>query len=330
MSKIVRKTALIFGQNAGFHQLAQFGSLAAGSPMFSTDPAVLQALSNWLEGWFSAVLGSNSPAIEDVNTAFYVLAYQIAYLMQEGIPEWDSGTTYYIGSVVQYSNVHYMSLIDTNLNVTPGSNHTDWVIIGGQIATAPGDMLYANSHNDLVRLPAGAQYQVLQMGASAVPYWRYGFIGSAAFVGNTSFSVAGSPTSLTHLTAGTATAPTVVFNPVTNGGTGPTILTTTSSNLQVTVNNLPAGFYKVTYKYVVEHDSGNASFAISDGTNLSGYAGFGVPTWNSCTTIGFFEYGSSGNQTFELVGGTSASTSVRGDNSDASGWRIDFSIEQVA
>ena len=116
MSKILRKTAQIFGSNAGPNQLAKFGSLAAGSPTFSTDPAVIQALSNYLTGWFGAIIGANSPAIEDMNALCFLFAYQLAYGFQAGVAEWDSGTTYYTGSMVNSGGQLYVSLTDNNLN----------------------------------------------------------------------------------------------------------------------------------------------------------------------------------------------------------------------
>ncbi|CAK9250666.1 unnamed protein product [Sphagnum jensenii] len=120
----------------GFQQLAQFGSLAAASPAYSSDPAVIQASSGWLEGWFGAVLGGNSPAIEDMNAYCYVMAYQIAYLMQAGVSEWDSGTTYYKGSIVNDgTGKAYFSLVDTNLNnaVTSASY---WLPVNGPLPTS--------------------------------------------------------------------------------------------------------------------------------------------------------------------------------------------------
>lgn len=116
MPKILRKTAIPFGASSGFQQSAQFGSLAAASIVYSTDPAVIQALSNWSEGWFAAILGGNSPAIEDMNSMCLVFGYQLAYIMQAGVPEWDAGTTYYTGSLVNSAGKIYVSLIDTNLN----------------------------------------------------------------------------------------------------------------------------------------------------------------------------------------------------------------------
>lgn len=127
MSKITRKTAVVFGASAGFQQIAEFGSFAASTPAFSTDPAVIQSLSQWLEGWFGAVVGNNSPAIEDMNAFCYVAAYQLAYVMQAGIPEYDSGTTYYTGSFVNSSGNIYVSLQDNNVG-HPISNTTYWAL----------------------------------------------------------------------------------------------------------------------------------------------------------------------------------------------------------
>lgn len=116
MAKIIRKVAKIFGSSSGALEVSEFGSLAAGLPVYSTDPAVIQSLAQWLEGWFSAVVGANSPAIEDMNAFCYVMAYQISYLMQAGVAEWDATTTYYIGSMVNDGGALYISKTDDNLN----------------------------------------------------------------------------------------------------------------------------------------------------------------------------------------------------------------------
>jgi hypothetical protein len=112
LSRIYQK---IFGSSAASGEIGKFGSLAAGSPTTTTDPAQMQSLSQWLGGWGSAVLGGNSPALEDMNAVHYVMAYQLAYLMQAGVPEWDSSTTYYIGSFAQDGNGYiYVSLTNNN------------------------------------------------------------------------------------------------------------------------------------------------------------------------------------------------------------------------
>lgn len=133
MAKIARKTMQIFGSAAGVGQIAQFGSLAASAPVFTTDPNVIQALANYLGGWFSGVEGANSPAIEDMNALCYLYAYQLAYLYQEGIPEWDTATTYFIGSVAQDGSGNaYSSLTNTNLG-NALTNASFWKPFGGGI-----------------------------------------------------------------------------------------------------------------------------------------------------------------------------------------------------
>lgn len=132
-TRLARITQQLFGSTAGTNQIAQFGSLAAGSPQrfsgTSVNPATVQSLGNFLQGWFGASVGSNSPAEEDMNALFYLCFYQIYYMLQLGIPEWDSGTTYFNGSIVQNgSGIIYMSLIDDNTN-NALTVTADWVQI---------------------------------------------------------------------------------------------------------------------------------------------------------------------------------------------------------
>lgn len=131
MAKITREPMKVFGSAAGTDQIAQFGSLFAGAPAYSTDPSTIQALSNYLTGWFAAAIGGNSPTIEDMNAICYLFAYQIAYLMQTGVPEWEAGTTYYIGSIVQDGlGNEYVSIADNNTN-NATSDATKWKGKGG-------------------------------------------------------------------------------------------------------------------------------------------------------------------------------------------------------
>lgn len=129
MARITRYTQSIFGSSASANQIAKFGSFAAGSPArysgSTITPALVQALSQYLSGWFGAVEGAYSPAIEDMNAICYLFAYQISYMLQSGVPEWDSGTTYYTGQIVQdASGTVYASRTNTNTNnaLTDGIN----------------------------------------------------------------------------------------------------------------------------------------------------------------------------------------------------------------
>lgn len=174
MAKIVRKTAKIFGSSAGTNQIAEFGSLFAGTPVFSTDPAVIQSLTNWLQGWFAAVEDINSPAIEDMNAFCYVMAYQIAYILQQGIGEWDSGTTYYTNSYVSSGNTIYVSLQDNNLNhaVSDGAWWAPYlnVSVNGSGDDVCSVKFYAPNFITTTTNPASAGF--IRMAKTEGIYWR--------------------------------------------------------------------------------------------------------------------------------------------------------------
>lgn len=122
---LTRVTQKIMGSSAGPDQIGKFGSLAAGTPTTTTDPAEMQELSNWLTGWFGAVVAGNSPAIEDMNALCYVVTYQLAYMFEWGVAQYDSATQYNSGSIVNVGGVLYTSLQDVNLNHTPTTS-PDW------------------------------------------------------------------------------------------------------------------------------------------------------------------------------------------------------------
>ena len=132
MAKLPRVTQRQFASTAGANEIAEFGSYAAASPAFTTDPAVVQDLPNFLEGWFGAVVGGNSPTIEDMNALFFLAFYQLTYLFEEGVPEWIATTTYYTGSIVNVGGVLYKSIIDNNLNNDPSSSLEAWALAIGK------------------------------------------------------------------------------------------------------------------------------------------------------------------------------------------------------
>jgi hypothetical protein len=113
----VRKFLPQFGSAAGTGDggIGVFGSAAADAPAHSTDPSVVASLANWAGGWLSAVLAGNSPTVDDLNAPDYVFGYQLCYLLQEGLAEWDTDTEYLTGSLVQNgSGIVYVSLQDAN------------------------------------------------------------------------------------------------------------------------------------------------------------------------------------------------------------------------
>lgn len=170
MAKITRATQTIFGGTGITSDFGEFGSLAAGTPTTTKNPATIQFLAAWGLGWAQATIGALIPAYQDMNSVHYLAFYQICYLLQMGIAEWDSGTTYYTDSIVQYNSVLYQSLIDTNLNNEPDTSPSDWLCIspnafGGNVASTSSMMLpnTGNSFkvtgttniNNIVSEPAG-------------------------------------------------------------------------------------------------------------------------------------------------------------------------------
>lgn len=135
MAKLARKTSTLFANAATVDELAQFGSTVANNPSpptFSQDPDVLQANAAWDEGWQDAIYaGDKAPVLEEWNAVCYVFSWLISYIYEMGIPEWDSGTTYYKNSVVQDNaglGQFFFSLQDDNLNNTPpvGTSNSFW------------------------------------------------------------------------------------------------------------------------------------------------------------------------------------------------------------
>lgn len=127
-SKILRATQKLFASNAGPTQIGKFGSLAAGTPEYTSDPELIQSLSGYLDGWYGAILGGNSPAIQDVNALDFLWSRQLAYLMQQGIAEWDVETEYFENSYCTFAGVIYVSVADNNLahSPDPATNTGAW------------------------------------------------------------------------------------------------------------------------------------------------------------------------------------------------------------
>lgn len=135
MAKITRAKQELFAYNGGTStsNCAQFGSLKAGSANFTLDPDTIQALAAWDLGWKGAVINNNAPPIQDMNAVQFVLSRQIAYTLQTGVPEWNTDTTYYIGSVVNGGDGKlYRSITDDNAGnaLTDLTNWTEYVGLG--------------------------------------------------------------------------------------------------------------------------------------------------------------------------------------------------------
>ena len=131
MAKITRQAHKIFGGTGSSDNFSKFGSLVAGSPIKTKDLATIMSLAAWDEGFQSSIFGANKNLLlEDVNAFAYEHSLQVAYLFQQGIPEWDSETTYYVGSLVQAADgsgdVYKSKLVDNLNNTIPGHAGNAW------------------------------------------------------------------------------------------------------------------------------------------------------------------------------------------------------------
>ncbi len=100
MAKITRVLQKIFASNASNN--GQFGSAKAGTFVTSNSIATLQSLSAYVNGWNDATLTSEKlPTLEETQALNYINTTQLAYIFQEGVPEYEAATTYYINSIVK-------------------------------------------------------------------------------------------------------------------------------------------------------------------------------------------------------------------------------------
>lgn len=138
MAKLPRVHQKIFAENAIDKEIGQFGSAVAGSKKETGDIAEIQALDAWKAGWSVSTVSKNRyPAMQERNGIDKVITQQLAYMFQEGIPEWDVETEYFKGSLVKVLDDNkiklYMSL--QNENIGHLITETDWweeVSLGGK------------------------------------------------------------------------------------------------------------------------------------------------------------------------------------------------------
>lgn len=145
MARLTRKTSKLFCENALQSDVGQFGSLNAGTKVETKDIDTIQNLAAWQDGWQAAGLGLNCyPTRQERNGLDYVQSYMVNYLNQEGIAEYDAGTTYYTGSVVKLINGTdvqlFKSIADSNTgNALTNTSYWEELSFGGSIAVTYAD-----------------------------------------------------------------------------------------------------------------------------------------------------------------------------------------------
>lgn len=167
--KLNRVLQKVFGWEADDTQVVEFGSPTNGRAVYSKSAADIQT-SYYEAGWFPESLSGNiRPYAEDMNGLHYVHSYQLAYLLQAGIPEWNEETPYFgdcivrVGRVLYAAIPHYINEEDPTQGETPnkGNNPTasegeGWweVYVLGDPAVPVGASLEWNGRN----LPANGKW----------------------------------------------------------------------------------------------------------------------------------------------------------------------------
>lgn len=129
MPRIQNKHLKIFASDASNNGV--FGSAADNTKILSNDVETLQSKPAWEEGWEEAVIGTRKfPTLEEFQSCNYINTHMIAYILQEGIPEWNAQKTYYQNSIVKKSGTYeiYGSLIDDNTgnNLPNAVSDSNW------------------------------------------------------------------------------------------------------------------------------------------------------------------------------------------------------------
>lgn len=270
MAKIIRATQSVFcGAVSEVDNIAQFGSLKAGSPVFSDDPDVIQGISAFGEGWKSAIVENKSPPLQDMNALFYLLTRQVAYAFQAGIPEYDVGTEYHINSYCQDAGVVYVSLQNSNTN-NALSNASWWRVV----------LTPTSSGGTLGMVPLGTVVPIGNAQAWALPASGQVKDGYALCNGQTFASLPGG----SYASAFSGSLPNVSDDRFLMGSTaigaaaGANTVTLTPSNIpQNSTNYTPAGTTNIGHS----HSLGTTNVALGSGaTNSTGYHSHTIPAYS--------------------------------------------------
>ena len=144
MAQLSRIIQRIFGQTGTVGDFGQIGSQAAGTPITTKDLTTMQALPQYLDGLTAVAANQGGvvlPYLEDINSLLLLLTSQVAYVMQNGIPEWlnDVDQRYYADvSFVTRNGIVYQAILgddSTNINAQrdPATETSWW-----RIAVNPG------------------------------------------------------------------------------------------------------------------------------------------------------------------------------------------------
>lgn len=124
-----RITQKIFGSNAGNQGITAYGSPATGNTIYTKDLNEIQTPAFEI-GKEAGFVSGKCPVYTDDTGIDFVITKQLAYLLQKGVAEWDSNTTYFQGDICQVKTNNiptlFYSLIDNNLNNNPANSLINW------------------------------------------------------------------------------------------------------------------------------------------------------------------------------------------------------------
>lgn len=147
MAKLERVTAKIFASDAPADKIGQFGSALAGTKLETGDVSTIQALPAYTEGWSSAVISQrNYPVLQETNGVMKNMSYQTAYIMQNGIAEYDPDTEYYAGSICK-------GIGNTNQYASWGDENVGNAVTNSDYWKNVTPVNYSNITNCLLEVP---------------------------------------------------------------------------------------------------------------------------------------------------------------------------------
>ena len=91
MAQKIRAIQKVFGDSAGTGEFSVIGSKSAGAPATTKNLTTMQSLSEYLQGLNGITSDQGTsllPFLEDINSLFFLTTSKLAYLEQNGVPEW--------------------------------------------------------------------------------------------------------------------------------------------------------------------------------------------------------------------------------------------------
>ncbi len=147
MTKYNRTTGRVFAENANPNgnnpEIGVFGSAQLGTYQGSNDIDEISDNEAWGTGWSAGVVSNlNYPPLPEFNGILKYITQQIAYILQAGVPEWDTNTIYYNNYYCSHNGKLWRSNTDDNIGNEPGQSPS-WYDATTQLPIASNDNLGA-------------------------------------------------------------------------------------------------------------------------------------------------------------------------------------------